>query len=468
MAVCIKSTPSAAQDCLRKGLDSPDENIRRQSLRALSMFKESLDNELLERVLKLMNDPAVSSTAYFTANELFSHSPILRNSVSPAAKQSLTLPKTKSASPIKKRNFWNSLKFMPNWIEREIDETSSTQDKIKTIEDVEIFIKQAGYAKILHDLIKFLYHVMQESNSTVVYRSLQMLESLLRNVGITRSADFTKIIQSVIIKLGDNRINIRFIAGKIMQAFLKELGADKILNYLLEKINDVNWHIREEVLYLFIYAVQVRNHKFYYDFVNLVLPVCKLLNDTKSKIRFVALETLKVLADECGFNEVCDKAKQVLDEISYDRLKERLRNKDIASVRADGTIELPKALPSSAPIAISGKGFDTIITAEEGIEEKKIGLGFDQKIGGISKLRGSSARLGRRRFITEPKPQGESMSPKNIPKSHTLLQETPSILKAFTLDEKQPKTPKKLVRSISEANTTSRVFEVSHIRRKRP
>lgn len=450
MAVCIKVTPLTALDCLRKGLDSPDENIKRQCLRALSMFKDNLDQELLQRVLKLITDPAVSSTAYYTANELIPNSPILRNSSSPHARKTSKKLNSKSSSIIKKRNYWKSLRFLPNWKEKEIDEMSSPQDKLEVIEDVQKYVKQNGFRKILQDLLIFLQNFMVEVNSVVVYASLQLLEFLLSYVGITRSGDFTAVIQGVILKLGDNRINIRFISGKLLRSFLKELGADIIISYLLEKLHDTNWHVREEILYLIIYTIQVRNHKFYYDFLNIVTPVSTLLNDSKSKIRFVALETLRVIAEECGFSEVSNKAREVLDDLSFNKLRARFKNKDIASVRADGTIDLPKAIPSSAPISISDRDFDSFIKSDVS-EDKPIISEFNQKLAGIVNRRGSSARLDRTKLMREIKLHTDSESPKNInSRSRMLFQESPPVLKNITFEEKQSKTPTRLVRSIQQ------------------
>jgi len=69
---------------------------------------------------------------------------------------------------------------------------------------------------------------------------------------------------------------------------------------LIKKLESSNWHEREETLNIFIYSLVAKNVTIYYEFADLIRPVSKLLHDNRSKLRFVALETIAVFAEYCG------------------------------------------------------------------------------------------------------------------------------------------------------------------------
>jgi len=59
------------------------------------------------------------------------------------------------------------------------------------------------------------------------------------------------------------------------------------------------------------------NEHLSYDFIELVVPVAELLDDDKAKIRFVASETLNVIANRVGMDQVNEILQPILDRIAY-------------------------------------------------------------------------------------------------------------------------------------------------------
>ena len=84
-----------------------------------------------------------------------------------------------------------------------------------------------------------------------------------------------------------------------------------------------NWHIREEILHVFLASMLLINEYFNYDFIDLVGPVAELLDDDKAKIRFVAGETLNCIANRVGIDKVNEILEPILDRIAYLNLQDR-------------------------------------------------------------------------------------------------------------------------------------------------
>jgi hypothetical protein len=117
---------------------------------------------------------------------------------------------------------------------------------------------------------------------------LGIIHELARYPTISHHVPLAELMEPVAEKLGENRISIRKSAAKIFHEFLKEISTDTLFTHCLENLNHKNWHIREEILQIFITALLSINTAVNYDFVKLVLPVARMLDDEKAKIRFVA------------------------------------------------------------------------------------------------------------------------------------------------------------------------------------
>jgi hypothetical protein len=90
----------------------------------------------------------------------------------------------------------------------------------------------------------------------------------------------------------------------VFKELINECKADIIFPILVSSLASANWHVREEVMHILITAMLTPNQNYAFDFLKLVEPIARLLDDEKTKIRFVATETLAVLAHACGIDAV--------------------------------------------------------------------------------------------------------------------------------------------------------------------
>ena len=93
----------------------------------------------------------------------------------------------------------------------------------------------------------------------------------------------------------------------MFKRLLTEIKPDTMMPYFVTALGHRNWHIREEVLMVFITAMLIANENFDYDFLKLIEPVAKCLDDEKSKVQYVASETLAVMAHRMGVDVVNQK-----------------------------------------------------------------------------------------------------------------------------------------------------------------
>lgn len=101
-----------------------------------------------------------------------------------------------------------------------------------------------------------------------------------------------------------------------------------------------------------IASILLAKDEYDYNFATLVPPLAKLLDDPKTKIRFVATEALAVLAKRLGTENVNDELQPIVDGDALESLQKRFRFKAMPIIK-DNYIEFPKTIPSSAPLISS-------------------------------------------------------------------------------------------------------------------
>ena len=71
---------------------------------------------------------------------------------------------------------------------------------------------------------------------------------------------------------------------------------------------------------VFITAMLMANENIDFDFMKLIEPVARCLDDEKSKVQYVASETLAVIAHRMGQEEVTSKLQPILDGTAFSNL----------------------------------------------------------------------------------------------------------------------------------------------------
>lgn len=187
--------------------------------------------------------------------------------------------------------------------------------------------------RYLPDILEFLKDLLNETNYRIVIGALKIFHEILEIKGITKKANFQDLIQPFIEKIGDEKIAFRQNTFKVFKSLMSQLTPEVYFPYFIDGLKSENWHIREGCLTLIMTAILEKTNTNFYDYSLLVKPVSKLLNDSKAKIRFVASETLVVLASSEGINQVLDRVEA--DDVAIERLRLRLKKKGIASVKED-------------------------------------------------------------------------------------------------------------------------------------
>lgn len=82
--------------------------------------------------------------------------------------------------------------------------------------------------------------------------------------------------------------------------------------------------MREEALSVLIASMLMQGVDF--NFEEIVKDVAKLLDDSKSKIRHVATETLATISKVIGSTRVLELLMPIVDELAFKVLQERFKN----------------------------------------------------------------------------------------------------------------------------------------------
>lgn len=194
-------------------------------------------------------------------------------------------------------------------------------------------------------LVQFLIELLLDSSRSFINSGLRI------SLRLTSIENFNMLkLNSILrIKLGDSSIGVRQGAFRILVhnfKFWSNLGEE-----LLSGFDNENWHIREETVCLYI-AGMLMNHDF--SKLDLTEKFCKLLDDEKSKIRQAIFEAFAVMARSAGKDQLVERIKNLVDELTLKNIQERLELDQIATLK-DGLLQMPRIVPSSAPITFSTK-----------------------------------------------------------------------------------------------------------------
>jgi len=101
---------------------------------------------------------------------------------------------------------------------------------------------------------------------------------------INLKANVHNLIPGLVEKLGDNKIVIRQSAFKAFRGILLSIRHRTLISMLLNYLSNKNWHIREEILNVFILLFLTNQHQIDFDYPLLLNSIAKLLDDPKPKV----------------------------------------------------------------------------------------------------------------------------------------------------------------------------------------
>ncbi|CAG9326070.1 unnamed protein product [Blepharisma stoltei] len=246
--------------------------------------------------------------------------------------------------------------FIPPNLMVQLEDISNWRARVNAIEELENLVERMeNYTEaypFMAVFIRFLNKLLDDTNFKVMLSTLAIVYTIVSIPGISQQANISQIVPGCIKKLGDNKIAIRQAAFKVFQALLQEMKPRVLFPHLIESLSSNNWHVREETIIVMIAAILLAKEDYEFNFSTLIGPLAKLLDDPKTKIRFVTTEALALLAQKLGVDTVNDELAPIVDNAALESLQKRFRCKFLPSLK-DNYVEFPKTIPSSAPLISS-------------------------------------------------------------------------------------------------------------------
>lgn len=130
-------------------------------------------------------------------------------------------------------------------------------------------------------------------------------------------------------KLGDSKNIIRQEAIcaliSIYEIMRKNQENNNFINLVLPYLtNSTNWHVREELLNIMIICFLKSRNFYEFDAFKVIEGILKLLEDTKDRVRMIAIETLVTYASIGNKLSIREIVFQLVDKYTYDIITHRL------------------------------------------------------------------------------------------------------------------------------------------------
>lgn len=233
------------------------------------------------------------------------------------------------------------LEDQENWRLR----VSSMQELENIVMNLESFNDVMPYMSVL---LRFLNKLLEDTNFKVSISALNIVREIICVQGVGQQSNITQILPVCISKLGDNKIAVRQAAFKVFLSLFRNSKTRSITGVIVpqlcEALNSTNWHIREEIVIVLLASML---DLIEYDYLVLIPYLAKLLDDQKTKIRYVATEALAVIFQKFK-EEVTLQLKEIVDSLAMASLMQRFQFKGLPVLTED-YVEFPKAFPNSAP-----------------------------------------------------------------------------------------------------------------------
>ena len=215
-----------------------------------------------------------------------------------------------------------------NWRARAM----AVQQLEQAFEDLETYESVYPFLAVF---LRFLTSLITDKNFKICEVSLSISLKLLEIPHVTYHCNLSALVNPCIVKLGDNKISIRMISFKILKRLMFKLRSSLMIPSLCQGLESQNWHIREEIVGLLITAMLLDVD---FDYIELVEPLAKLLDDQKTKIRNLGVEALAVLQSKM---DILPSLSGLLDSSALALVESRFSQKQIAKTLED-YVEYPK------------------------------------------------------------------------------------------------------------------------------
>ena len=242
--------------------------------------------------------------------------------------------------------------FIPPAIMQQLEDSENWRMRVSAVQELEnIVMTLDSYSEVmpyLAVLLRFLNKLLDDSNFKVSTCALNILKEIMSQPGVAQQSNIAQVLPVCLKKLGDNKIAVRQCTFKVFLALARHskgrVVSQVIVPILCDGLADNNWHIREEVVIVLI-AFLIDGIEF--DYLAVVPALAKLLDDSKTKIRYVTTELLAVIAKK-NYSTLLESLGPIVDETAMSALMQRFQSKLLPTLTED-YVEFPKAFPGSAP-----------------------------------------------------------------------------------------------------------------------
>eukprot|EP00347_Sterkiella_histriomuscorum_P009023 403342823 len=217
-------------------------------------------------------------------------------------------------------------------------------DEVLVILQQQIIENQARLSSQAEPLIDFIIQLLNDQNFKIVLTSLMIIKE---QENVLNSQQLGRFVPHFVKKLGDSKNIIRQEAVRAIITVYEIMRRGKTSQNMLVALilpyvnNSSNWHIREELLNVFILCFLKSRNFYEFDSIQIIESFVLLLNDQKDKVRLMAKEALATYAsigNKFSFKEIIF---QICDPTQKQEILDRLDQENIPFINDDGALELP-------------------------------------------------------------------------------------------------------------------------------
>ncbi|OMJ84419.1 hypothetical protein SteCoe_14497 [Stentor coeruleus] len=242
--------------------------------------------------------------------------------------------------------------FIPAELMQQLEDQENWRMRVSAVQELEnLVVSLDSFTHVMPYmaiLLRFLNKLLEDTNFKVSISALNIVKEIICIPGVSQQSNITQILPQCIKKLGDNKISVRQSTFKVLVCLIKNskprVISSVIMPSLCEALSSQNWHIREEVVIVLLASML---EEVDFDFLTIIPDLAKLLDDAKTKIRYVTTEAFAVLSHKHSAT-LLQILKPIVDETAIKALSTRFDFKALPILTED-YVEFPKTFPSSAP-----------------------------------------------------------------------------------------------------------------------
>ena len=242
--------------------------------------------------------------------------------------------------------------FIPTSLMQQLEDQENWRMRVSAVQELEnIVLSLENFNDVMPYLavfLRFLNKLLEDNNFKVSLCALNIVREFICQPGVVQQSNIGQILPACIKKLGDNKIAVRQCTFKVFLNLIKyskgRVVSSVIIPVLVDSLSNPNWHIREEVVIILVACVL---EKVEFDYLSIIPNLAKLLDDSKTKIRYITTEFFALLAQNQSI-ELLKTLRPIVDETAISALQQRFQYKAMPILTED-YVEFPKTFPASAP-----------------------------------------------------------------------------------------------------------------------